>query len=188
MDKLHIALTFIFLNFSQITLSATVIHVGLLIDGESSIPSPEMSIIIEGSKIEAIEAGFITPDADDEYIDLSRKRVLDEDRQRCIEKYKRYKKIYSILKHIADTNNIELESLLNATIWHLDRYFKSLRDGDNKDEELSDEDNVDIAAAKIAATTSPTTPLGKWVTIKYGKIRSVCTSPLTVKAVTSCGA
>ena len=74
---------------------------------------------------------------DDEYIDLSRKRVTDEDRQRCIEKYKRYKKIYSILKHIADTNNIELESLLNATIWHLDRYFKSLRNGDNK--ELSDD-------------------------------------------------
>ena len=49
----------------------------------------------------------------------------------------KYKKIYSILKHIADTNNIELESLLNATIWHLDRYFKSLRNGDNK--ELSDD-------------------------------------------------
>ena len=76
MDKLHIALSIILLYFSQISLSATVIHAGLLIDGESSVPSPEMSIIVEGSKIEAIEAGFITPDSDDEYIDLVGYTVL----------------------------------------------------------------------------------------------------------------
>ena len=76
MDKLHIALSIILLHFSQISLSATVIHAGLLIDGESSVPSPEMSIIVEGSKIEAIEAGFITPDSDDEYIDLVGYTVL----------------------------------------------------------------------------------------------------------------
>ena len=76
MDKLHIALSIILLYFSQISLSATVIHAGLLIDGESSVPSPEMSIIVVGSKIEAIEAGFITPDSDDEYIDLVGYTVL----------------------------------------------------------------------------------------------------------------
>jgi len=75
-DKLHIALSIILLYFSQISLSAIVIHAGLLIDGESSVPSPEMSIIVEGSKIEAIEAGFITPDSDDEYIDLVGYTVL----------------------------------------------------------------------------------------------------------------
>ena len=56
--------------------SATVIHAGLLIDGESSVPLPEMSIIIEGTKIQAIEAGFITPDSEDEYIDLVGYTVL----------------------------------------------------------------------------------------------------------------
>ena len=35
-----------------------------------------MSIVIEGSKIESIEVGFITPDSDDKYIDLSGYTVL----------------------------------------------------------------------------------------------------------------
>ena len=76
MNKLYLALVIIFLNFSQITSASTVIHVGLLIDGENSVPSPEMSIVIEGSKILSVEAGFITPGSDDEYIDLSGYTVL----------------------------------------------------------------------------------------------------------------
>ena len=76
MKKLYLTLVIIFLNFSQITSASTVIHIGLLIDGESSVPSPEMSIVIEGSKILSVEAGFITPESDDEYIDLSGYTVL----------------------------------------------------------------------------------------------------------------
>jgi len=68
-----ILLNFIFL---QVLSSATVIHAGLLINGESSVPSPEMSIVIEGSKIQAIETGYITPDSEDDFIDLSGYTVL----------------------------------------------------------------------------------------------------------------
>ena len=76
MNKLYLSLIIIFFNFSPITSATTVIHAGLLIDGESSVPSSEMSIVIEGSKIESIEVGFITPDSDDKYIDLSGYTVL----------------------------------------------------------------------------------------------------------------
>lgn len=76
MNKLYLALVIIFFNFFQITSASTVIHVGLLIDGENSVPSPEMSIVIEGSKILSVEAGFIAPGSDDEYIDLSGYTVL----------------------------------------------------------------------------------------------------------------
>ena len=76
MNKLYLSLIIIFFNFSPITYATTVIHAGLLIDGESSVPSSEMSIVIEGSKIESIEVGFITPDSDDKYIDLSSYTVL----------------------------------------------------------------------------------------------------------------
>ena len=76
MNKLYLSLIIIFFNFSPITCATTVIHAGLLIDGESSVPSSEMSIVIEGSKIESIEVGFITPDSDDKYIDLSGYTVL----------------------------------------------------------------------------------------------------------------
>ena len=76
MNKLYLSLIIIFFNFSPITYATTVIHAGLLIDGENSVPSLEMSIVIEGSKIESIEVGFITPDSDDKYIDLSGYTVL----------------------------------------------------------------------------------------------------------------
>ena len=76
MKKFLLVVFFSFFNFLQVLSSATVIHAGLLINGESSVPSPEMSIVIEGSKIQAIETGYITPDSEDEFIDLSGYTVL----------------------------------------------------------------------------------------------------------------
>ena len=76
MKKFLLVAIFLFFNFFQVISSATVIHAGLLINGESSVPSPEMSIVIEGSKIQSIETGYITPDNEDEFIDLSGYTVL----------------------------------------------------------------------------------------------------------------
>jgi len=76
MKKFLLVVIFLFFNFFQVISSATVIHAGLLINGESSVPSPEMSIVIEGSKIQSIETGYITPDTEDEFIDLSGYTVL----------------------------------------------------------------------------------------------------------------
>ena len=76
MKKFLLVTIFLFFNFFQVISSATVIHAGLLINGESSVPSQEMSIVIEGSKIQSIETGYITPDTEDEFIDLSGYTVL----------------------------------------------------------------------------------------------------------------
>ena len=76
MKKFSIVAFLLLFNFLQVLSSATVIHAGLLINGESSVPSPEMSIVIEGSKIQSIETGYITPDTEDEFIDLSGYTVL----------------------------------------------------------------------------------------------------------------
>ena len=76
MKKFLLVVIFLFFNFFQVISSATVIHAGLLINGESSVPSPEMSIVIEGSKIQSIETGYITPETEDEFIDLSGYTVL----------------------------------------------------------------------------------------------------------------
>ena len=76
MKKFSIVVFLLLFNFLQVLSSATVIHAGLLINGESSVPSPEMSIVIESSKIQAIETGYITPDSEDEFIDLSGYTVL----------------------------------------------------------------------------------------------------------------
>lgn len=54
----------------------TLVHCGNLIDGKSNEAQPQMSIIIEGNKITAIQKGFTKAGADDKLIDLSRKSVM----------------------------------------------------------------------------------------------------------------
>ena len=66
----------ILFSYTQEINSTTVIHAGLLIDGTGSKSSPEMSIVIEDGLISSIEAGFITPEPDDDYIDLGGYTVL----------------------------------------------------------------------------------------------------------------
>ena len=52
-------------------------------------------------------------------------------------------------------------------------------------DEFSDDASVDIAAAKTAAMTRPTTPGGRWLTMKCGKMRSLWMRPSKVNAATS---
>ena len=56
--------------------AATVIHAGTLFDGTGSNTLEEMSIVVEGNRILRIEAGYIDPEPDDEYIDLTGYFVL----------------------------------------------------------------------------------------------------------------
>ena len=76
MKKFLIVAFFLLFHSLQVLSSATVIHAGMLINGESSVPSAEMSIVVEGSKIQSIETGYITPGSEDEFIDLSGYTVL----------------------------------------------------------------------------------------------------------------
>jgi len=76
MKKLFLVLSLLYFSCFNALFSATVIHAGLLINGENSFPSPEMSIVIVDSKIQSIETGYITPDSEDEFIDLSGYTVL----------------------------------------------------------------------------------------------------------------
>lgn len=54
----------------------TVIHCGSLIDGKTTTSQSQVSVIVEGNKIVAIEKGFTKPGANDKLIDLSKKTVL----------------------------------------------------------------------------------------------------------------
>lgn len=54
----------------------TVIHCGTLIDGKSTQPQTQVTIIVEGQKITAIERGFTKAGKDDKVIDLSKKTVM----------------------------------------------------------------------------------------------------------------
>jgi imidazolonepropionase-like amidohydrolase len=54
----------------------TIIHCGNLIDGKTNDVQPEMTIVVEGNKIIAINKGFTRPADNDKLIDLSKKTVM----------------------------------------------------------------------------------------------------------------
>jgi imidazolonepropionase-like amidohydrolase len=54
----------------------TIIHCGNLIDGKSDAVQSQMTIVVEGNKITAIQKGFTKPGTDEKLIDLSQKTVM----------------------------------------------------------------------------------------------------------------
>lgn len=54
----------------------TLIHCGNLIDGKSNEVQTQMTIVIEGNKITAVQKGFTKPAGDEKLIDLSQKTVM----------------------------------------------------------------------------------------------------------------
>jgi translation initiation factor 2 subunit 1 len=53
------------------------------------------------------------------YIDLSKRRVSEEDAPKCEEKYNKSKAVHSIMRHVAETVHGDLESLYSKVAWPL---------------------------------------------------------------------
>jgi imidazolonepropionase-like amidohydrolase len=70
----------LFLACALISVSAfaqrTIIHCGNLIDGKANDVQPQMTIVVEGNKIVAVQKGFTAPASGEKLIDLSKKTVL----------------------------------------------------------------------------------------------------------------
>jgi imidazolonepropionase-like amidohydrolase len=68
----------IFFLLTVLTLQAqkTLVHCGTLIDGKSNEAQTQITLVVEGNKITAIQKGFTKPAADDKLIDLSQKTVM----------------------------------------------------------------------------------------------------------------
>jgi imidazolonepropionase-like amidohydrolase len=66
----------LFLSTLSIHAQKTFIHCGNLIDGKSNEVIPQMTIVVEGNKITAVEKGFTKPGTNDKIIDLSKKTVM----------------------------------------------------------------------------------------------------------------
>jgi imidazolonepropionase-like amidohydrolase len=63
--------------FAQVVFAQkTLIHCGSLIDGKSNDVQSQVTLIVEGNKITAIEKGFKTAASGDKLIDLSKKTVM----------------------------------------------------------------------------------------------------------------
>src|SRR4051812_9056238 len=76
--KKHYFLFAVFLFFASPLLAQqrTLIHCGNLLDGIRNDLQPEMTIVVEGTKITAIQKGYTKPAASDRLIDLKTKTVL----------------------------------------------------------------------------------------------------------------
>ncbi|XVF52803.1 hypothetical protein PTKIN_Ptkin05aG0048000 [Pterospermum kingtungense] len=57
------------------------------------------------------------------YIDLSKRRVSEEDIQACEERYNKSKLVHSIMRHVAETLDIDLEELYIKIGWPLYRKY-----------------------------------------------------------------
>lgn len=62
-------------------------------------------------------------DKDKGYIDLSKKRVSPEEAEKFEEKYNKSKTVHSILRHVAEKHDMELERLYEKVGWPLYRAF-----------------------------------------------------------------
>ena len=66
-------------------------------------------------------------DKDKGYIDLSKRRVVQEDIKRCEEKYSKAKTVNQILRHVGELldyqENKVLEDLYKRTAWHFDKKY-----------------------------------------------------------------
>ncbi|GAB4860238.1 hypothetical protein Ancab_011717 [Ancistrocladus abbreviatus] len=76
-----------------------------------------------------IKVGRIEPvmvlrvDKEKGYIDLSKRRVSEEDIQACEERYNKSKLVHSIMRHVAETMNMDLEDLYVRIGWPLYRKY-----------------------------------------------------------------
>ncbi|KAI5073762.1 hypothetical protein GOP47_0011775 [Adiantum capillus-veneris] len=65
----------------------------------------------------------IRVDKEKGYIDLSKRRVSEEDIQGCEERYNKSKMVHSIMRHVADTVDADLEDLYIHVGWPLYRKY-----------------------------------------------------------------
>ncbi|XP_019158273.1 PREDICTED: eukaryotic translation initiation factor 2 subunit alpha homolog [Ipomoea nil] len=80
-----------------------------------------ISSLIKVGRIEPVMV--LRVDKEKGYIDLSKRRVSEEDIQACEERYNKSKLVHSIMRHVAETMNIDLEDLYIHVGWPLYRKY-----------------------------------------------------------------
>jgi len=74
------------------------------------------------------------------YIDLSKRRVSAEDVQKCDERFQKSKAVHSIMRHVSEVKNVEMEALYAQTAWPL--YIKFAHAYDAFRAAISDPDSI----------------------------------------------
>lgn len=80
-----------------------------------------VSSLIKVGRIEPVMV--LRVDKEKGYIDLSKRRVSEEDIQTCEERYNKSKLVHSIMRHVAETLDLDLEDLYVHIGWPLYRKY-----------------------------------------------------------------
>ncbi|XP_019151364.1 PREDICTED: eukaryotic translation initiation factor 2 subunit alpha homolog [Ipomoea nil] len=80
-----------------------------------------ISSLIKVGRIEPVMV--LRVDKEKGYIDLSKRRVSEEDIQACEERYNKSKLVHSIMRHVAETMQVDLEDLYIHVGWPLYRKY-----------------------------------------------------------------
>ncbi|KAI8540140.1 hypothetical protein RHMOL_Rhmol09G0238900 [Rhododendron molle] len=80
-----------------------------------------VSSLIKVGRIEPVMV--LRVDKEKGYIDLSKRRVSEEDIQGCEERYNKSKLVHSIMRHVAETMKLDLEDLYIHVGWPLYRKY-----------------------------------------------------------------
>jgi translation initiation factor 2 subunit 1 len=105
----------------------------------SYAPSPPL-ILLPGQVGRNEVVVVLRVDREKGYIDLSKRRVSPEDIARHEIKYSKAKAVHSIMRHCAETLEVNLEPLYQAIAWPLARKYGHCYDAFSK--AITDEDQV----------------------------------------------
>ena len=76
MNRLPLLAALVFFTTAVLSPARTLVHAGLLIDGVSATPKKAMTVVVDGDRITAVQAGYTAPAAGDTVIDLTSATVM----------------------------------------------------------------------------------------------------------------
>ena len=150
MKKINTYLFALFL-MSNIAYGDTLIHAGKVIDGISDAVIENVTIRIEGSRIQNIESGFIDPDPNDTLIDLKDQTVLPGLIDTHVHLTGEYNENSRLKRFISNEADYALDSALYAK--------KTLEAGFTVVRNLGDTYNVTIALNKAIKSNKVPGPM-----------------------------
>ena len=142
---------FVLLLMSNIAIGDTLIHAGKVIDGVSEIVIENVTIRIEGSRIQNIESGFTDPDQNDTLIDLKDQTVLPGLIDTHVHLTGEYNENSRLKRFISNEADYALDSALYAK--------KTLEAGFTVVRNLGDTYNVTIALNKAIKSNKVPGPI-----------------------------
>jgi imidazolonepropionase-like amidohydrolase len=119
----------------------TLIHAKQLIDGRSSRPQENMTLIVNGNRIEGVEKGFVAPEPGDQLIDLKNGTIMPGFMDMHVHLSTEFSQKTYLERYTLNTADYALEAAVRAE--------KTLQAGFTSVRDLGDTDNVTVSLRRM---------------------------------------